>query len=366
MAEGKERKLIDLCREFGISRQTGSFWVKRFRAEGAAGLMVERSRRPHKSPGQCSDEAAAAVVALRKRYPDWGARKLHHILSQENPSTGLSLSTVHRVVGRAGLIHESDRHIPATQRFERAHPNELWQMDFKGPRGFLKRAGPLSVIDDHSRYVLALSHLADSRIEAVRECLRHTFEQNGLPDAMLMDHGTPWWNANGPWGWTALTVWLMRQGIRICLSGFRHPQTQGKVERMHGSLCAAIRKRKADADEQSWLDEFREEYNHRRPHQSLGMKTPASFWKPSPRGYQAEPPEWTYPVNMNAVKLNDHGQLNWNDRRWDVSRALQGQKVGIERIGHRILIYYCNTPVLEMDADTRQTMALPVNVFRPA
>jgi hypothetical protein len=161
-------------------------------------------------------------------------------------------------------------------------------------------------------------------------------------------------------------VWLMRQGIRICLSGFRHPQTQGKVERMHGSLCAAIRKRKADADEQSWLDEFREEYNHRRPHQSLGMKTPASFWRPSTRGYQVEPPEWTYPVNMNAVKLNDHGQLNWNDRRWDVSGALQGQKVGIEHTGHRVLIYYCNTPVLEMDAETKRTTALPVNVFRPS
>jgi hypothetical protein len=150
--------------------------------------------------------------------------------------------------------------------------------------------------------VLALRHLENGRVEAVQDCLRQTFESSGLPDAMLMDHGTPWWNANSPWGWTELTVGLMRQGIRIYLSGIRHPQTQGKVERMHGVLHTAIRKRKADADQQLWLDEFREEYNTLRPHESLGMKTPACFWTPSLRAWQADPPEWEYPASMKVVR----------------------------------------------------------------
>jgi len=76
--------------------------------------------------------------------------------------------------------------------------------------------------------VLALEHLDSGRIEAVAGCLRRTFEGSGLPKAMLMDHGTPWWNASSPWGWTELSVWMMRQGIRILLSGYRHPQTQGR------------------------------------------------------------------------------------------------------------------------------------------
>ncbi len=64
-----------------------------------------------------------------------------------------------------------------------------------------------------------------------------------MPEAMLMDHGTPWWNAKAPTGATWLTVWLMRQGIELHWSGYRHPQTQGKVERFHGSLQRAQKQR---------------------------------------------------------------------------------------------------------------------------
>jgi transposase InsO family protein len=325
--------------------------------------MVERSRRPHRSPGQTGPELTAAITELRCRYPDWGARKLHHILHSRSSNLELSLSTVQRIIARAGLIRKVDRHRAATKRFERDQPNQLWQMDFKGPRGFVKQTGPLSVIDDHSRYVLTLRHLSDARLETVQSCLQGTFEHNGVPDSMLMDHGTPWWNANSPWGWTGLTVWMMRQGIRIRLSGYGHPQTQGKIERMHNSLHAAIRKRKANADEQSWLNEFQQEYNQQRPHQALGMRTPASVWKPSSRPYQPEPAEWEYPARMTCMRLNQKGQLHWNNHRWEVSRALQGQIVGTDWIGSRMLIYFCNTPVLEIDPATNRTAVLPVDVF---
>jgi hypothetical protein len=237
-------------------------------------------------------------------------------------------------------------------------------MDFKGPRGFQRRSGPLSVIDDHSRFLLTLAHLENARVKAVQDCLRRTFEQRGMPDQMLIDHGTPWWNANSPWGWTELTVWIMRLGIRIYLSGFRHPQTQGKVERMHGSLLNAIRKRCPDADQQSWLDEFRNEYNHIRPHEALSMATPASRWKPSPRAFCAEPDPWEYPDTQIPVLLNHQGQMRWQGRRWDVSRALQNQTVGLEVTGNRVLVYFCNTPVQELNVSAGITAALPVDPFR--
>lgn len=360
-----ERPFADICREFGISRQCGYKWLKRYKGGGAGEVLVERSRRPAQSPMRTSAETARAVVALRQQWPDWGAAKLHHILLQQRPGLkGVSRSTVHRILVREGLLREQDRHVPALRRFERAVPNELWQMDFKGPKGFTERSGPLSVMDDHSRYLLALKHLESGRIPAVQQCLIQTFEQNGMPEAMLMDHGTPWWNANGPLGWTELTVWLMRHGIRIYLSGYRHPETQGKVERMHGALFAAINKRRVDGDRQVWLDEFRHEYNSVRPHEGIGMRTPASLWKPSRQPYRAEIPAWQYPEEQSALLLNAKGEMSWEGRRWVISRALKNESIGVERTGDRALVYFCNTPVAELNLETNRASALPVDPFR--
>jgi transposase InsO family protein len=109
-------------------------------------------------------------------------------------------------------------------------------MDLKGPLGWQAPVGPLSVLDDHSRYAIALVGTWSTRAEPVRERLEEAFQHCGVPEEMLMDHGTPWWNMKATAGWTWLTVWLMRQGIRLHFSGYRHPQTQGKVERFHGSM----------------------------------------------------------------------------------------------------------------------------------
>jgi transposase InsO family protein len=169
-------------------------------------------------------------------------------------------------------------------------------MDFKSPKGWDQPVGPLSVLDDASRYAIALEGLGSTRAEAVQERLETAFTSCGMPDAMLMDHGTPWWNTQSAGGWTQLSVWLIKQGIQLYFSGLRHPQTQGKVERFHGALELARRRRglPEPALHQRWLDDFRQEYNHLRPHEALGMQTPASVWHPSQRPYQPKPPDWSY------------------------------------------------------------------------
>jgi hypothetical protein len=179
---------------------------------------------------------------------------------------------------------------------------------------------------------------------------------------MLMDHGTPWWNAASPWGWTELTVWMMRQGIRLTFSGIRHPQTQGKVERMHGALQRAAWRRGADLLEQSWLDTFRHEYNHIRPHESLSMATPACRWRRSERNFQREPAEWEYPASMQVMRLAGEGQLWWNGRRWEISNALRRQSVGLQRMGDRVIVYFCRTPVRELDIRTGAAFPIPSRI----
>jgi hypothetical protein len=137
-----------------------------------------------------------------------------------------------------------------------------------------------------------------------------------------------------PWGLTEVAVWIMRQGVRLLFNGIRHPHTQGKVERMHGALQQAMRKRRADPLQQTWLDMFRQEYNHIRPHTSLDMATPASRWHPV-RAFQSAPPDWEYPPEMQVLRLAGEGQLAWAVRRWDIGRALRRQSVGPELMGDR-------------------------------
>ena len=166
---------------------------------------------------------------------------------------------------------------------------------------------------------------------------------------MLMDHGTPWWNMQAAAGWTWLTVWLMKQGMKLHFSGYRHPQTQGKVERFHGSLEAARvkRDRSESEPEQAWYDAFRQEYNEERPHEALGMKTPGLVWRRSERGYQANPPAWEYETGAEVRRLGGAGQMTVEGRRWEISKALAGEWVQLIRIG-RGSWYSCRSLVRDL------------------
>jgi transposase InsO family protein len=183
--------------------------------------VVERSRRPHHSPEKTSAEIEQRVIELRQQRPDWGARKLQVVLRGEQ--IDLPVITVHRILLRRGLLRAQDRHPRAVERFERGAANQLWQMDFKSPIGWGAPVGPLSVLDDHSRYAIALQGTWSTQAEPVKQGLIEAFERCGVPEEMLMDHGTPWWNMQAVAGWTWLTVWLMKQGIRLHFSGYRHP-----------------------------------------------------------------------------------------------------------------------------------------------
>jgi len=345
--------LVQLCHEFGISRPTGYLWVKRYR-EGGVEAIAERSRRPHQSPTQTAPELEARIVALRQVYPDWGARKLSVLLDRQ----GIELppSTVHRVLLRHGLVREQDRHRPALQRFEREHPNELWQMDFKGPKNWPKACTALSVIDDHSRYLIALGATARPEGRLVQRHLERAFDECGLPEAMLMDHGIPWWNWQSFAGSTQLSLWLMRQSIRLCFAGIRHPQTQGKVERFHGSLERALVCRGVPAnDHQLWLDAFRREHNHIRPHEALNMQTPASRWRPSPRKYNPNPPAWEYPQGAWTLKVDNHGTIDIHDQSYRITKSLIGERVHIVPVEDRFLVYYCTTLIREIHPTTKRS-----------
>jgi len=356
-AQRREKTMRELCAEFEISRPTGYEWLRRFKAGGIKGV-VEKSRRPVNSPTQTAAEIEERVVELRTHRPDWGARKLQELLRWEK--IHLPVITVHRILLRRGLVRREDRFRAATERFERRAPNQLWQMDFKSPLGWDAPVGPLSVLDDHSRYVVALHGIWCTKAEPVKQRLIEAFESCGVPDEMLMDHGTPWWNMKAVAGWMWLTVWIMRQGIQLHFSGYRHPQTQGKVERFHGALGAAMKRRgiPAGSKRQLWLDEFRHEYNFVRPHEALGMKTPAAVWSKGSRRYVANPPVWEYETGAEVRKLSAHGRLQLKGNGWEISRALAGEWVQVVRVDGRALVYYCRSLIRELDLVTQRSTAV--------
>jgi transposase InsO family protein len=358
-ANSGEEEIKALCQEFEISRPTGYVWLKRYRECERLEELTEKSRRPHRSPKQTGAEKEQRVIALRQQYPDWGARKLTELLKREELE--IPRITVHRILLRNGLVRERDRHRAATRRFEREAPNQLWQMDFKGMPD--KRPGclPLVVLDDHSRYLLGLFDTSGTKAQPVRESLTTVFRRDGLPEAMLMDHGTPWWNMQSSSGWTWLTVWLMKQGIRLYLSGYRHPQTQGKIERCNGSLEAAMSKRPKAVGQswQAWLDDYRQEHNHVRPHEALQMDVPARRWKPSPRIFQQDHKVWDYPDPAHVRKVRENGGVCMHGQSYFVSRALIGENVQLEILENRVAVWFCRTLVREFDLQTGCSHPVP-------
>ena len=354
---GKE-EMAGLCREFGISRPTGYHWRKRFLESERIEEVREKSRRPLRSPGKTSTEVEARVIAEREQRPDWGARKLRVLLERE----GIRVKpwTLHRILQRNDLIQARHRHPPALKRFQREKANQLWQMDFKGLAKNLSQGwAPLSILDDCSRYVVGLQALRGTKSKPVQQTLEAIFEQNGMPEAMLLDHGTPWWNANHPSGWTKLSIWLMNQNIQLHFSAIRHPQTQGKVERFHRSLEDALHERGFPAEKEDWppwLERFRQEYNEVRPHEALGMATPASVWQPSSQKYAATLPGWEYGAEAQVAKVRTWGQVTVARHDYTVSGALAGQWVELQPLGtDRMLVYYRRTCIREFNLQKRQS-----------
>jgi transposase InsO family protein len=273
-----------LCRRFGISRQTGYLYLRRYKADGADGLR-DRSSRLLNSPGRCAPEIESRIIELRAAHPRWGGRKLARRLADLGVEGVPAASTVTEVLRRHGKIDPAESELrTATQRFERSLPNELWQMDFKGHFAIdAGRCHPLTVLDDHSRYSIGVIACDNETEQTVKTHLTGLFRRYGLPAAMLADNGSPWGGSGVP-GYTALEVWLMRVGVRLYHGRARHPQTQGKEERFHRTLDVEVLQANRFADLvacQAAFDRFRRVYNTERPHESLAMAVPQSRYRAS-------------------------------------------------------------------------------------
>jgi transposase InsO family protein len=335
--------IAGLCRRFGVSRETGHLWLRRFRA--GDGSLEDHSCRPLSSPRRTPDAMEGHVLRVRDAHPAWGARKiaaaLGHELAHELGHQGImppAASTVHAILNRHGRI------VPGSSgrvfgSFERAVPNELWQMDFKGK---IKLADgswlhPLTVIDDHSRFAIGLTAFTERRGETVQAALERALRIHGLPQAFYVDNGAPWGTSGGTSGrdtrWTRFRVWLLKLGIETIYATPYHPQGRGKNERFHRSLNAEVFSMARLADvkaAQAALERWRHVYNYERPHEALDFARPADRYRSSPKPFPERLPEPEYDDGEILRRVGTtKAFVSFKGRLWRVPDAFIGETLAI-------------------------------------
>ncbi len=315
LAAEKSNNFSSLCREFGITRKTGYKWVERY-CNGMS--LSDRSRRPFTISNRTPEETEKLIVSLRCENPGWGAKKLKEVLERQGHNIPCT-KTVNNILNRYGCIsvEESAKHKPFI-RFEKDRCNEMWQTDFKGE---FKMADnnycyPLNIFDDHSRFVIKIAPLLTTA-NTVLPVFRSAFEEYGMPDSVLSDNGAQF--AGFRQGYTKFEKWLMNHDVLPIHGRFKHPQTQGKIERFHRAMKDELLKHTVmldiyDAERQFQI--WRDKYNNVRPHEALGMKCPSDIYIPSKRIYTDTVKPYEYGGQYHVIKVNSWGYVRFD--KWQV------------------------------------------------
>jgi transposase InsO family protein len=360
LQEGANRR--ELCRRFNISPDVGYKWLARWQAGDRE--LVDRSRRPHTMPERSDAAIETQVLAVRDKHPVWGARKIAHCLKRDGQTVPVP-STVHRILCRNGRVKPSENAPPNPgHRFEKDAPNLLWQMDFKGhlPLADGTRCHPLTIVDDHSRYLLCLKACANEQRRSVQDHLTATFRCYGLPEAFYTDNGSPWGDTSGG-RWTGLKVWLLKLGVRVVHARPCHPQGRGKNERFHRTLNAevfAMRSFRTLPEVQRTFDAWRMVYNLERPHEGLEMKVPADRFRPSLRAMPAHVPKVHYDIGETVRTVSStRSYISFKGQMWKVPQAFFGERLAIrplDRDGH-YGIFFASWQVAAIDLTNGQPVS---------
>jgi len=339
--------ISDLCLHFNISRKTAYKWIHRYLEEGPRGLE-DRSRRPHLCPHQTPEQLVALILEARHRHPTWGAKKLLKILAQRQPHCDWpSRTTVCDILSRHGLIQKPRRRRlighPGKPTSVITAPNQIWSADFKGH--FKTRDGyycyPLTVADGFSRYLLGCQALLSTSCADAKPVFRRLFQEFGLPQRIRTDNGVPFATVSLA-RLSTLSAWFVRLGILPELIEPGKPQQNGRHERMHRTLKAeATRPPAANGrTQQRTFNRFRQEFNQERPHEAIGLQTPASLYQPSPRPFPAKLPPLEYPAHFETRYVSANGGIRWNCAWVNVSITCAGEYVGLEEIDNGLWNVY--------------------------
>lgn len=347
--------MSELCAGFGISRVTGYKWLERFERSGFEGLS-DRSSAPLCHGRRTPDAIRDAIIGERNAHPGWGPKKIVGRLVDRYPETAWPApSTAGAILKEAGLVEARRKRFrvpprPGGLTFPH-HANHVWAADHKGWVTLKdgRRCEPLTITDGFSRYLIALSGApSKSSAEAIPLFLR-AFEEHGLPERIRTDNGVPF-AAAGVTGLTPLSVLFIRLGIVHERIDPGKPQQNGRHERFHATLSKAMKPPAANLEEQEQrFEAFRTEYNEERPHEALGQKPPARFYKKSRRLLPDRMADPDYPAEAAVRMVRQNGEIRWAGSTIYVSQLLEGQPVAVEEAEDGLIVRYYDTPLGMID-----------------
>jgi transposase InsO family protein len=335
LLEGRSAR--EVASAHGISRSWIYELIARFRVGGYEALEP-LSHRPRCCPHETSAAVVAAIVALRRELEalghDAGPATIAYHLSQQIKAPP-SRTTIWRVLHREGLVTPQPQKRPlcSRMRFEAQLPNEMWQADVTAWQlAGGEVAEILNLIDDHSRLLLVSDAYARVKAPDVVESFHTAAELHGLPFSLLSDNAAVFVGSYRR-GKVRFESELQRLGVLFKNSRPYHPQTCGKVERLHQTLKRYLA-RQAPAQTLSelgrQLDAFVHYYNHIRPHRALDGRTPLQAYsarvKARPAGTSAAT---HYRVRSDRVDKSGTVTLRYDSRLYHIGlgRAHKGRHV---------------------------------------
>jgi len=363
------RSVAELAAAHGVHRSWIYKLLARYR-EGGIEALEPRSRRPRSCPHRTPPELVRAIVKLRGELEaqghDAGAQTIAYHLGQTRKDVP-SLSSIWRILRREGLVVPEPQKRPrcSLMRFEAQLPNELWQADitaFKLHSGEVVEV--LNLIDDHSRLHLACDAYGRVKAPDVVSSFHAAAELHGLPSSLLSDNAAVFTGSSRR-GKVLLESELERLGVLFKNSRPYHPQTCGKVERLHQTLKRYLA-RQAPAQSlqalQEQLDAFRHYYNHMRPHRALRGSTPLQAYsarlKARPAGASAAA---HFRVRQDKVDKTGRVTLRFQSRLYHIGlgRAHKGRAV-------KLLVADQDVRVIDLDGELIRQLTLdPSRDYQP-
>lgn len=355
----KERSMTELCKHYGISRESGYYLVNSYMVEGEA-AFTERSHASHTHPNQTVGHIEDMILSTKQRYKTWGPVSIKRWLEIQHPSLKFpASSTVGEILKRNGLVKLRVTKKRVTVYSEPLKdcnaPNQVWSADYKGQfkMGNGKYCYPLTIIDNFSRYILCCDGFERISGKSAIKSFERVFYEYGLPDVIRTDNGSPFASV-GLTGLTNLSIWLLKRGVLPERIAPGHPEQNPRQERMHRTLSAGIKlgTQASLFKQQIWFEQFRNEFNNERPHQALNLKRPAEVHQKSSRQYEPNISEINYPDSFHIRKVRTNGMMRYAGKKYYVCEELHGESIGLEMLDEsRANVYFGRLKLGMIDAN---------------